>query len=93
MKREFLLIIFFLISCSPSPTEIWLEEYRVVLQKGADIFAKDPYSLELQEVQYEIAEKEAEVDGLLRNVSMQEKINFLSKYYDMRVNYYYSAKN
>ncbi|MGL4677681.1 MAG: hypothetical protein ACRCWI_08495 [Brevinema sp.] len=89
---KYLFLVFFLISCSPSPTEIWLEEYGILLQRGVESFVIDPYSEEIRQIQYQIAEKEAEVDGLLRNASMQEQMSFLSKYYDMRVNFYYSVQ-
>ncbi len=88
-----LLLLLFLAGCNTtSPTEVWLVEYGVLLQQGAEIFTNNPYSEEMQAMQHKIAEKEAEVDGLLRNVSMQEKINFLSRYYDMRVNFYYAVQ-
>ncbi|MGL5956761.1 MAG: hypothetical protein ACRC0X_09250 [Brevinema sp.] len=89
---KYLLLMMFFISCGPSPTEIWLEEYGILLQKGVEAFVIDPYSEEIRQIQYQIAEKEAEVDGLLRNASMQEQMSFLSRYYDMRVNFYYSVQ-
>lgn len=95
MKSIKLLIGFLLLSfvrCSPSVTDVWLEEYNALLKQGAEVFAIDPYSDEMKSIQYQISEKEAEVDGLLRRVSMQEQMNFLSRYYDMRVNFYYSVQ-
>ena len=85
-------IVILLSSCGPSPTVVWLEEYQALLTQGAHFFAVNPYSMEMQQIQSQIAEKEAEVDGLLRNSSMQEQMNFLSKYYDMRVNFYYAVQ-
>ena len=84
--------VILLSNCGPSPTAVWLEEYQTLLTKGVQFFAVDPYSTEMQQIQSQIAEKEAEVDGLLRNTSMQEQMNFLSKYYDMRVNFYYAVQ-
>ncbi len=95
VKRNFCLLLFLsvLISCSSSsPTETWLVEYGVLLQQGIEAYTINPTSNEMRNLQTKISEKEAEVDGLLRNVSMQEQINFLSRYYDMRVNFYYSVQ-
>ncbi|MDK2818499.1 MAG: hypothetical protein KFW21_03505 [Spirochaetota bacterium] len=92
MKLLFVFIILSLSNCGPSPMAIWLEEYQALLKQGIHFFATDPYSVEMQQVQSQISEKEAEVDGLLRSSSMQEQMNFLSKYYDMRVNFYYSVQ-
>lgn len=92
MKLLLGFLLFFIVRCAPSATEVWLEEYGILLKRGSEIFAIDPYSEEMKQIQYQISEKEAEVDGLLRNSSMQEQMNFLSKYYDMRVNFYYSVQ-
>lgn len=88
LKIFFLLL--FVLACSPSPTESWLQEYKALLLQGANIFEKDPYSLKMEEIKVKIAEKEAEIDTLLRSSSTQEQMSFLSKYYDARVNFYYS---
>ena len=92
IKVFYFSIVILLSSCGPPPTIVWLEEYQALLTQGAHFFAVNPYSMEMQQIQSQIAEKEAEVDGLLRNSSMQEQMNFLSKYYDMRVNFYYAVQ-
>lgn len=92
MKLLLGFLFFFIVHCAPSPTEVWLDEYGILLKRGTEVFAIDPYSDNMKQIQYQISEKEAEVDGLLRNASMQEQMNFLSKYYDMRVNFYYSVQ-
>lgn len=93
LKQYLIVFLFFVFSaCVPSSSQLWLEEYEVLLQQGVQEFIQNPLSDEMRNVQYEIAEKEAEVDGLLRNISMQEQMNFLSRYYEMRVNFYYSIQ-
>ncbi len=72
-------------SCSPSRSDMWLKEYSTLLQEGAKEFSADPYSKDTQHTHNLIAQKETEVDALLRTLPMQEQISFLSKYYELRL--------
>lgn len=78
--------------CSPSPIAIWLKEYESLLAQTTTIIAKDPHSPQLEILQSQISEKEAKINSLLRNSSMQEQMAFLSEYYDIRVKYYYASQ-
>jgi len=87
-----LILTMILVGCSSSPTIIWLEEYESLLSNAVQMVARNPYSIELEILQSQISEKEAKIDSLLRYASMQEQMTFLSKYYDIRVKYYYATQ-
>ena len=86
----FLLPLF--LSCVPSlsATEQWLQDYNVLLQENIRMIRLSPISPQADALQTKIAQKESEIEKLLQEVSRQEQIDFLARYYDMRVSFYYA---
>lgn len=92
-KIKFLGILLAVLSCGPSPTKIWLHEYEALLKEAVQVIASDSSSSHAERMRVRIAEKEAEINEILRSSSMQEQMSFLSDYYDMRVRFFYALQD
>lgn len=92
-KVKFLGILLIVSSCGPSPTKVWLNEYEALLKEAIQIIAADSSSSQTERIRFRIAEKEAEINEILRSASMQDQMSFLSDYYDMRVRFFYALQD
>ena len=92
MKKLVLCLGILLASCASSPTKVWLIEYEQILKEATSVIQEAPTSAEAEDMRLKLSEKEAEINGLLKNASMQDQMAFLSEYYDMRVKFFYQMK-
>ncbi|MGL5255065.1 MAG: hypothetical protein ACRC9L_08765 [Brevinema sp.] len=92
MKKLVLCLGIFLAACGSSPTKVWLIEYEQLLKEATSIIQEAPSSPQAEEMRLKLSQKESEINGLLKNASMQDQMSFLSEYYDMRVKFFYQMK-
>ena len=92
MKKLVLCFGVLFAACSSSPTKVWLVEYEQILKEATSVIQESPTSQQAEDMRLKLSQKEAEINGLLKNASMQDQMTFLSEYYDMRVKFFYQMK-
>ncbi|MGL5722081.1 MAG: hypothetical protein ACRCY4_06765 [Brevinema sp.] len=92
MKKLVLCLGVLLAACGSSPTKVWLIEYEQLLKEATSVIEVSPTSTQAEEMRARLSQKEAEINGLLKNATMQDQMTFLSEYYDMRVKFFYQMK-
>ncbi|MGL4394847.1 MAG: hypothetical protein ACRCS8_06455 [Brevinema sp.] len=88
-KITLLLGVFFFIAACGTPkmsTKTWLKEYEALLQETAQMGDDAPTEF-IYDIYERLSEKEAEIDVMVEGLSVQEKSEFLSDFYDLKLQY------
>ncbi|MGL4387882.1 MAG: hypothetical protein ACRCTJ_00620 [Brevinema sp.] len=86
-----MLVLLFVIACekSVSVTEVWLDEYTSILEETLVLTEQTPIET-FNDINTRMNEKEKELERITSKLSMQQKLEFLSRFYDLKLQYSYN---